>query len=64
MTSEEFLAQCETQLDVERVRAITAARGGDQEGAPLERLRAYCAAPAPLMTAAAQFTLAPTDRDS
>ena len=41
-----------------------AARVGDWEGAPLERLRAYRADPAPLVAAAAQFTLPAADRDS
>ncbi|HEY7094914.1 MAG TPA: hypothetical protein VH393_17155, partial [Ktedonobacterales bacterium] len=41
-----------------------AARAGDWEGAPLERLRAYRADPAPLVAAAAQFTLPGADRDS
>jgi hypothetical protein len=41
-----------------------AARAGDWEGAPLERLRAYRADPAPLVAAAAPFTLPAADRDS
>jgi len=41
-----------------------ATRVGDWEGAPLERLRAYRADPAPLVAAAAQFTLPAADRDS
>jgi len=40
------------------------ARAGDWEGTPLERLRAYRADPAPLVAAAAQFTLPAADRDS
>ena len=41
-----------------------ATRAGDWEGAPLERLRAYRADPAPLVAAAAQFTLPAADRES
>jgi HEAT repeat protein len=41
-----------------------AARVGDWEGAPLERLRVYRADPAPLVAAAAQFTLPAVNRDS
>jgi hypothetical protein len=41
-----------------------ATRVGDWEGAPLERLRAYRADPAPLVAATAQFTLPGADRDS
>jgi hypothetical protein len=41
-----------------------AARAGDWEGAPLERLRVYRADPAPLVAAVAQFTLPGADRDS
>jgi hypothetical protein len=40
------------------------ARAGDWEDAPRERLRAYRADPAPLVAAAAQFTLPSSDRDS
>jgi hypothetical protein len=40
------------------------ARAGDWEGTPLERLRAYRADPAPLVAAAAQFTLPAADRAS
>jgi hypothetical protein len=41
-----------------------AARVGDWGGAPLERLRAHRADPAPLVAAAAQFTLPGVDSDS